>query len=89
MDYPLNPNEVIDDFEPVMPVEPELEYKPHPTKTYTSRITVQPPASFRPVPVNQSEPVPRPEPPSVPPKPFKDVGVFENVDTHAVEVEIT
>jgi hypothetical protein len=76
-----------DNFGPTGPTEPEHEYKPHPQKVYTSSITINPPASFRPIPVNEAEvPHPEPAPPSVPPKPFKDTSVFQNVDLHAVEV---
>lgn len=68
------------------PTEPEQEYKPHPQKVYTSSITINPPASFRPIPITEQEAaVPKPAPPSVPPKPFKDVSIFQNVDLHAVE----
>jgi len=85
--YPFGGDRDDDGFDSALPTEPEVEYKPHPTKTYTSSITVQAPASFRPIPIQeQQDPAPRPAPPAVPPKPFKDVGVFENVDTHAVEV---
>jgi len=74
-------------FGPSGPTEPEQEYKPHPQKVYTSSITINPPASFRPIPINE-QPVaaPKPAPPDVPPKPFKDTSVFQNVDLHAVEV---
>ena len=67
------------------PSEPEMEYRPHPQKTYTSSITMQAPANFKPIPL-QPNVAPRPAPPQVPPKPFKDTSVFQNVDTHAVEV---
>jgi len=68
------------------PSEPEHEYKPHPQRMYTSSITVNPPASFRPIPIQDQGPTPKPAPPAVPPKPFKDTSVFQNVDLHAVEV---
>ncbi|ESO06527.1 hypothetical protein HELRODRAFT_188380 [Helobdella robusta] len=72
-------------FSQFAPSEPEQEYKPHPQKTYTSHITMKAPESFKPVPIEQHV-APKPEPPAVPPKPFKDTSVFQNVDTHAVEV---
>jgi hypothetical protein len=76
-----------DSFGPSGPTEPEQEYKPHPQKVYTSSITINPPASFRPIPISEQEAaVPKPAPPAVPPKPFKDTSVFQNVDLHAVEV---
>lgn len=75
-----------DNFAPTVPTEPELEYKPHPQKTYTSTITVKPPASFKPIPIQEQDTAPKPAPPSVPPKPFKDTSIFQNVDSHAVEV---
>jgi hypothetical protein len=75
-----------DSFGPSVPTEPEQEYNPHPQKVYTSSITINPPASFRPIPIQQQDPTPKPAPPAVPPKPFKDTSVFQNVDTHAVEV---
>lgn len=68
------------------PTEPEHEYKPHPQRVYTSSITINPPASFRPIPIQDQGPTPKPAPPAVPPKPFKDTSVFQNVDLHAVEV---
>lgn len=76
-----------DQFAPVGPTEPEQEYKPHPQKTYTSTITMKAPANFKPIPLEQNV-APKPAPPAVPPKPFKDTSVFQNVDLHAVEVRI-
>ena len=67
-------------------IEPETEYRPHPQKVYSSSITIQAPASFKPIPIQQQTEAPKPEPLTVPPKPFKDTHVFQNVDTHAVEV---
>ena len=72
---------------PHRPTEPEKEYQPHSSKKYTTSITVQAPESFAPKPISEEEATaPQPLPPVVPPKPFKDTRVFENVDTHAVEV---
>lgn len=65
--------------------EPEQEYKPHPQKVYTSSIVINPPQNFAPRPVEKTS-EPKPQPPSVPPRPFRDTEVFHNVDTHAVEV---
>lgn len=70
------------------PTEPEIEYLPHPQQMYTSTITVMPPTSFKPIPIHQQQDTPQPQPPTVPPKPFKDTSIFQNVDTHAVEVII-
>src|SRR6218665_2211373 len=84
--YPRGKDDSRDNFAPMMPTELEQEYKPHPQKLYTSSIAIQPPPSFRPVPVRDNDPIPRPAPPSLPPKPFKDTRIFENVDMHAVEV---
>ena len=87
--YPFG-GDVSDDqsFSRAGPTEPEHEYKPHPQRVYTSSITVNPPASFRPIPIQDQDPTPKPAPPAVPPKPFKDTSVFQNVDLHAVEVRI-
>lgn len=69
------------------PTEPEKEYQPHPTKKYTTSITVKAPESFAPKPISEEDSsAMKPLPPVVPPKPFKDTRIFENVDTHAVEV---
>lgn len=68
------------------PTEPDREYQPHPQKVYTTSVTIQPPQAFKPVPIYQQQEAPKPQPPSVPPKPFKDTTIFKNVDTHAVEV---
>ena len=69
------------------PTELDQEYRPHPSRMYTSSIAVQPPPSFKPIPVmHGSDVVPKPIPSNVPHKPFKDASVFENVDIHAVEV---
>ena len=65
--------------------EPEQEYTPHPQKQYTSSIQITPPQNFE-ITAVEKEDAPKPEPPSVAPKPFKDVGIFQNVDSHAVEV---
>lgn len=65
--------------------EPEQEYVPHSQKQYTSSIQIAPPTNFEINPVEKDQ-APKPEPPSVAPKPFKDAGVFQNVDSHAVEV---
>ena len=55
--------------------------------TYTSSITISPPQAFKPEPViDTKEDTPKPLPPMVPPKPFKDTQIFKEVDTHAVEV---
>ena len=54
-------------------------------QVYTSSITISAPETFQPVPVEEKA-APKPQPPAVPPKPFKDTRVFQNVDTHAVEV---
>lgn len=85
--YPFG-GDVSDDqsFGDAGPTEPEQEYKPHPQRVYTSSITINPPASFRPIPIQDQDPTPKPAPPAVPPKPFKDTSVFQNVDLHAVEV---
>jgi len=87
--YPFG-GDVSDDrsFGHTGPSEPEQEYKPHPQRVYTSSITVNPPASFRPIPIQDQGPTPKPAPPAVPPKPFKDTSVFQNVDLHAVEVSL-
>jgi len=87
--YPFG-GDVSDDqsFSRAGPTEPEHEYKPHPQRVYTSSITINPPASFRPIPIQDQDPTPKPAPPAVPPKPFKDTSVFQNVDLHAVEVVI-
>jgi hypothetical protein len=45
-----------------------------------------PPISFQPIPVRDPIMKPEPPPPEVPPKPFDDTDVFEDVDQHAVEV---
>jgi hypothetical protein len=66
-------------------VEPEQEYTPHPQRIYTSSITVQAPTNFKPQKVDNA-PAPKPAPPAVPPKPFRDTDVFKAVDLHAVEV---
>ena len=69
------------------PIEPAQEYQPHDDRVYKSSLTVTPPSSFRPVPIEEKEPAPQPQPAThTQPKPFKDAGVFEDVDTHAVEV---
>ena len=69
------------------PTEPEKEYTPHSSKKYTTSVTMQAPRDFRPTRVDKDEDIaPEPAPAVVPPKPFKDTRVFENVDTHAVEV---
>ena len=73
-------------FEMRQNLEPETEYRPHPQKVYSSSITIRAPASFKPVPIQQQTEAPEPAPLTVPPKPFKDTQIFENVDTHAVEV---
>jgi hypothetical protein len=73
-------------FEQRRPTEPEKEYTPHPQKMYTTSITIQPPTEWRPTPIHHDQQAPKPQPPPVPPKPFKDTTVFQNVDTHAVEV---
>ena len=52
---------------------------------YTTSIMINAPETFVPVPVEEKA-APKPQPPAVPPKPFKDTRVFQNVDTHAVEV---
>ena len=67
-------------------IEPDTEYKPHPVKMYTSSITVSAPTNFKPTPIQDEVTAPEPLPPSMPPKPFRSTNVFENVDTHAVEV---
>ena len=64
----------------------ETEYKPHDDRLYKSSLTVTPPSTFRVVPVEESAPAPEPAPEPPKPKPFKDAQVFEDVDTHAVEV---
>ena len=84
--YPFGGQGDDDGFESALPTEPEQEYKPHPQKTYTTSITVHPPASFKPIPIQEQASAPKPVPPAVPPKPFKDTSIFQNVDTHAVEV---
>ena len=73
-------------IEPPRPTEPEKEYQPHPTKMYKTSIQVKAPENFVPQAITEKEKEPEPLPPVVPPKPFKDTRVFENVDTHAVEV---
>jgi len=87
--YPFG-GDVSDDqsFGHAGPSEPEQEYKPHPQRVYTSSITINPPASFRPIPIQDQGPTPKPAPPEVPPKPFKDTSIFQNVDLHAVEVNV-
>lgn len=84
--YPFGGDIEYDSFAATMPAEPEQEYKPHPQKTYTSTITMKAPASFKPIPIQEQDNAPKPAPPAVPPKPFKDTSIFQNVDTHAVEV---
>lgn len=84
--YPLGKENHNNGFVPAMGTELQQEYKPHPQKLYTSSIAIKPPPTFRPIPVNDNDSMPRPAPPTVPPKPFKDTRVFEDVDTHAVEV---
>jgi len=46
------------------------------------------PASFRPIPVADPVVMPEPTPPEVPPKPFDDPKIFDNVDKHAFEVNL-
>lgn len=77
-----------DGFDSTMYAEPEHEYKPHPQNLYTSSIPIQPPPTFHPIPVHDNDSMPRPAPLTVPPKPFKDTRVFEDVDMHAVEASL-
>ncbi len=56
-------------------------------QVYTTSITVNAPETFQPTPV-EHQAAPKPQPPAVPPKPFKDTRIFSAVDTHAVEVRV-
>ena len=83
--YPFGQDEQTFAYGPVRPIEPDQEYMPHPQKVYTSSIVINPPQNFVPQPVEKAS-EPMPEPPTVPPRPFRDTEIFQNVDTHAVEV---
>jgi hypothetical protein len=66
-------------------IDPDEEYKPHAAAVYRADIDVQPPESFQMKAIHE-ETSPVPEAPAGATKLFIDTSVFQNVDTHAMEV---
>ena len=87
--YPFGESVAAEEIVPLHAVEPEEEYQPHSAELYKGSIEDKPPEDFQVVAV---------EPKDVPTKPdastlsthklFIDTTVFENVDTHALEVRL-
>jgi len=71
-------------------VEPDQEYEPHSAEVYTAPIEIQPPENFVIEPaVDSNVDVLKPQGVLATHKLFKDLSVFQHVDTHVLEVSLS
>jgi hypothetical protein len=73
---------------PQVSVEPEVEYVPHGAEVYTAPIEINPPENFVVAPTCENEADLKPHV-LAKQKLFKDLGIFQHVDSHVLEVNTT
>lgn len=85
--YPFGESVEAEEIVPLHDVEPEVEYQPHSADLYKTSIEDKPPEDFQVVAIESKDIATKPEASTLSThKLFIDTTVFENVDTHALEV---
>jgi len=88
--YPFGEKAEAEEVVPLGTVEPEEEYQPHSAELYEGKFDEKPPEDFTVVAVVPEDVPKKPERSTLSThKLFIDTTVFQNVDTHALEVRFS